>query len=73
MKQMTQIEQQQAQLRQIHTKNGMDGSLGAEVLAASGEAHHTIGISQNLLKSIPQFLQKNSSDPAIKVGYFQSI
>ena len=70
MKQMTQIEQQQARLRQIRTKNRMDSSLGAEVLAASGEAHHTIGISQNLSESIPQFLQKNSSNPAIKVGCF---
>ena len=70
---MTQIERQQAQLRQIRTKNGMDSYLGAEVLAASGEAHHTIGILQNLPESIPQFLQKNSSNPAIKVGYFQSI
>ena len=70
---MTQIERWQARLRQIHAKNGMDSSLGAEVLAASGEAHHTIGILQNILESIPQFLQKNSSDPAIKVGYFWSV
>ena len=45
---MTQIEQQQARLRQIRTKNRMDSSLGAEVLAASGEAHHTIGIFQRV-------------------------
>lgn len=69
---MTQIERRQARLRRIRAKHRVDGSAVAEVLAATPEAHHAIGVSQNLPESIAHFLQKNSSDPAIKVGYLHS-
>lgn len=47
----------------------MGGSVAVEVLAVTPEAHHAIGISQNLSENIPHFLYKNCSDPAIKVEF----
>jgi hypothetical protein len=69
MKQMTRIERREARLRRIRAKHSRDGSAVVEVLAVTPEVHHAIGVSQNLPESISPFLQKNSSDPAIKVEY----
>ena len=67
MKQMTQIERRQVRLRRIRAKHRMNGSSGAEVLPVTLEAHHSIGVSQNLPENISHLLQRNSNDPAMKV------
>jgi hypothetical protein len=40
-----------------------------EEVVTSPEAHHVIGKSQNLPVHIPQFMQNNRGNPAVKVLY----
>ena len=72
MKQMMQIEHWQVRLRRIWAKHRMNGSSWAEVLPVTPEAHHSIGVSQNLPENISHLLQRNSNDPAMKVESLHS-
>ena len=65
---MTQIERRQARLRRIRALHRNIGRPLDENIPASPEAHHIIGVSQNLPVDIPEFLRKNVRDPAVKVG-----
>lgn len=65
---MTQIERRQARLRRIRAKYPKSELKTNEDIAVSPEAHHIIGKSQNFPEDITMFLQKNKSDPAVKVG-----
>jgi hypothetical protein len=64
---MTQIERHQSRIRRIRAQFQKAGNAVDEGAAMSPEAHHVIGISQNFSENIPLFLQKNASDPAVKV------
>jgi hypothetical protein len=64
---MTQIERCQAHIRRIRAEFQKTGNTMDENIAMSPEAHHVIGVSQNFPQNIPIFLQKNGSDPAVKV------
>jgi hypothetical protein len=64
---MTQIERRQARIRRIRTQFQKTRNTVDEDVAISEEAHHVIGVSQNFSENIPLFLQKNGSDPAVKV------
>ena len=67
---MTKIERRQARLRCIRARYQKAGRPLDENIATSPEAHHVIGVSQNLPENIPTFLQKHRGDPAIRVKNF---
>jgi hypothetical protein len=68
VRQLAQIERQEARLRQIKEKLRMHRQEQGEVVAKSMEEHHHIGVSQRQYYHIGTFLQRNSGDPAAKVA-----
>jgi hypothetical protein len=68
VRQLTQIERREHRLRRIRVKLSAAGLFLDEPVVKRPQEHHHIGISQDHYEHVGSFLQRNSGDPAIKVG-----